>query len=158
MKQCPNCGAMLNDDAGFCTNCGMQFPGGQAGPGYGGPQQYYSRDPHDHTAEFHPADIAENKVICMAVYLLGYLGLILAFLSSNQSPYVAFHVRQALKIEVVNFLLLLIAILLAWTLIVPVLAGVCTFILFIVRIICFFQVCGNKAKEPPIVGSFGFLK
>lgn len=158
MKQCPYCGASLNDNAGFCTNCGNPFPGAQGSPGAQVPQQYYSRDPSDHTAQFHPDDIAQNKVICMAVYLMGYLGLILAFLSSKESPYVAFHVRQALKIEIVNVLLVMCSLLLFWTLLVPVVAGVCIFILSIVRIICFFQVCGNKAKEPPIVSGLGFLK
>lgn len=148
----------MNDDAGFCTNCGTPFQTRQSAPGYGVPQQYYARSPFDHTAEFHPADIAQNKVICMAVYLMGYLGLILAFLSSKESPYVAFHVRQALKIEVVNVLLVLMTALLFWTIIVPVLSGVCFLILAVVRVICFVQVCGNQAKEPPIIRGLGFLK
>ena len=31
-------------------------------------------------------------------------------------------------------------------------------ILFVLKIIAFFQVCGGKAKEPSIIRSLGFLR
>lgn len=114
--------------------------------------------PSDHTAEFDPEDISQNKVTSMAPYVLGILGLILAFLAAPQSPYAAFHCRQALKIEIVSTLLLIVSGVLVWTFIVPILGMICVAILFVVRIICFFQVCAGKAKEAPIVGSLPFLK
>lgn len=119
-------------------------------------QQYY--DPKDHTAEFDAKDISDNKVMAMLPYLMGTIGIIIALLASRESAYTYFHVRQALKITVTTLLVGIITAILCWTVIVPIAGGVCAVILFVVRIICFFQVCSGKAKEPAIVSSFGFLK
>lgn len=114
-------------------------------------------DPTDHTGEFDAKDISENKVICMCIYLLGTVGVILALLVGKESPYTAFHVRQALKIVVLNTLLGFASVVLCWTFIVPFAASICCTILFVVRIICFVQICKGKAIEPPIVNKFKFL-
>lgn len=169
MKICPKCNAQLDDNATFCTNCGVQFAQQQQ-------QQYQQQyqqqqyqqqqyqqyapqpDPYDHTAEFDPKDISENKVISMLVYLMGWVGIVIALLGSSTSRYAAFHVRQALKFVVVETLVSLCTALLAWTFIVPIAAGIFMIVLFVIKIICFFQICSGKAKEPAIIRSLGFLR
>lgn len=168
MKTCPNCRSQAEDNAAFCTTCGAHFapaaPQQTAQPQQTYQQQnvYYAPapvyDPYDHTAEFDAKDISDNKVVSMLVYLMGAIGIIIALLASANSPYAAFHVRQALKFVVIEMLGGLIAILLAITIIVPIAYAVFTLILFVVKIICFFQICSGKAKEPAIIRSFGFLK
>ncbi len=167
MKVCPNCKAQLDDAASFCTSCGTNVAGVQpeaapqhpvvppvtAQPNYG-----YAYDPYDHTAEYDPKDISENKVFAMLVYLLSAIGIIIALLASNASPYARFHVRQALKFTVVEALVGICALLLVWTIIVPAAAGIFLIVLFVIKIICFFQICGGKAKEPAIIRSLNFLK
>ena len=54
-------------------------------------------------------------------------------------------------------LLAIAAALLAWTFLVPIAAGIAMVVLMVIKIICFFQVCKGKAKEPAIVRSLGFL-
>ena len=148
MKNCPKCGNPCDDGAAFCNKCGNPFgaPNYQAQPMY---------DPADHTAEFDPADISENKVIAMAPYIMGWLGIIIALLAINNSKYVSFNLKQALKIEVCVMISVIIAI-------VPILgwfaAPICLAILFVLRIMGFVYVCTGKAKEIPIIRSFGFLK
>ncbi len=172
MKHCPKCGAPVNDTAKFCPICGgacasseqnentqefaQQTSQQQSYQTYQAPQPVY--DPYDHTAEFTTKDISENKVIAMLCYLMGTFGVILALLGSHSSPYAAFHVRQALKFTVISCLSVIVTALLFWTVIVPILVGVLNIILFVVRIICFFSICSGKAKEPPIIRSFGFLR
>ena len=172
MKHCPKCGAPVNDTAKFCPVCGgactsteqnentqefaQQTSQQQSYQTYQAPQPVY--DPYDHTAEFTTKDISENKVIAMLCYLMGTFGVILTLLGSHNSPYAAFHVRQALKFTVISCLSLIVTGLLFWTLIVPIVVGVLNIILFVVRIICFFSICSGKAKEPPIIRSFGFLR
>lgn len=112
----------------------------------------------DHTRDFDPKDISENKVTAMAAYLLGPLGVIIALLAAQDSPYAKFHMRQSLKFVVVEALIAIIAVLLCWTLIIPAAAGVILIILNVIKIITIVQVGGGKAVEPAIIRSLGFLK
>lgn len=113
---------------------------------------------YDHTAEFDEQDISDNKVICMLAYLMGTVGVIVALLVSSSSPYVAFHVRQALKFTVISILTGIVTLILCWTIIVPIAALIFLLVLFVIKIICFFQICSGKAIEPYIIRNLGFLK
>ncbi len=163
MKTCTNCHAQLPDDAAFCTQCGCQF--GDAQPTQGNvqnPQQQYAPapayDPYDHTSEFDAKDISDNKVFALACYLLDFVGVIIALLASKSSNYTMFHIRQSLKISVVEILVLICTAALCWTIIVPIAAAAAFIFLLVVRVICFFQICGGKAKEPVLIRKLGFLK
>ena len=131
-------------------------------PGQGAPYQQYAQapvfDPYDHTAEYSPKDISDNKVIAILVYLMGTIGIIIALLASKESPYVAFHLRQGLKFLVVEVLVGIVSGVLFFTLIVPIAGGIFLIVLWVIKIICFFQICSGKAKEPAIIRSLGFLK
>lgn len=162
MKTCPNCHAQLDDNAIFCTACGTQFGAAQQGavpPQQNAvpPQAAYvpAYNPYDHTAEFDPKDISDNKVFAMLCYLMGFVGIIVALLATNSSKYAMFHVRQALKIEVASILSVFVLIIpfLGWFAF-PILQA----ILLVIKVISFFQICSGKAKEPAIVRSFGFLR
>lgn len=165
MKNCPKCGAQLEDNAEFCTRCGEKqngFAGAQTNQNY---QQNYAPgayakpfDPYDHTAEFDAKDISDNRVISMLSYLLGTFGLIIALLAAKDSPYASFHIRQSLKFTVVNVLMAIVTILLFWTVIVPIVAGIAFAVLAVIKIICFFQICMGKAVEPYIIRNLGFLR
>ncbi len=146
MKFCTKCGTQCEDTANNCPNCGT---------GFSAPVAVAQVDSKDHTAEFDPKDISENKVVAMLIYLAGPIGLIIALLMANTSKYVQFHIRTALKFTVVETLLIFVNI-------VPILGQiaylVCTVICIVLRIIAFFQICGGKAKDPAIISSLGFLK
>ena len=150
MKVCTHCQLSYDDAAHNCAQCGAPLISIQQTPA--------AVDPCDHTAEFDPADISANKVLAMAPYLMGWFGILITLLAAGTSPYAGFHVRQALKFTVISCLSLIVTGLLFWTLIVPIVVGVLNIILFVVRIICFFSICSGKAKEPPIIRSFGFLR
>ena len=151
MKFCPNCHLTYNDDANVCGNCGSPLT-----PIAAQPMMQQAIDPADHTAEFDAKDISDNKVFAMLPYLMSVIGVVVALLAAQSSPYTMFHVRQALKIAVVEFLVLILGS------IIPILGwiamGICMIILLVVEIICFVRVCKDQAKEAPIVGGFGFLK
>ena len=151
MKNCPRCNMTFEDNTAFCSNCGFSFTGQ---PTMAAPVV----DPYDHTAEFDPRDISENKVLAMLPYLMGWIGIIIALLAINNSDYVAFHVKQALKFTVVNTLLAFCAVFLFWTIIVPIAAGILALVLSVIQLICFFQVCAGKAKEPAIIKNISFLR
>ena len=171
MKICPNCHTPVDDSAAFCTKCGSavsappqqstqpQVPSPVAFPEDVPPQAYAAPvNPYDHTAEYDPKDISDNKVIAMLVYLLGIVGVFIALLACGSSAYVSFHVRQSLKFTVVEILSLFVMIILAITIIVPIAGVIFYVVLFVCKIICFFQICQGKAVEPVIIRSFGFLK
>lgn len=181
MKICPKCGTPLEDSVKFCTTCGVNFepapaaaepakenvqnnysnqqtPYGQ-NPFFGQQPQYNApADPFDHTNEFDPRDISDNKVIAMLIYLMGIAGVLIALLSQNHSAYVAFHLRQALKFMVCNSLLAIVAAVLSWTFIVPIVCAIAIIVLLVVKIICFVDICKGQAKEPFIIRNLDFLK
>ena len=178
MKICPKCNSQLADDAVFCTTCGAQLgdfaqepqpnfqdqPQNQQFNQQQNQNPYYAQpvapmyDPFDHTAEFDAKDISDNKVFAMAAYLLGLLGVIIALLASHDSKFARFHVNQALKFTIINILVMICAVVLCWTIIVPIAAGIMYLVILVIEIICFFQVCSGKAKEAPILRSLKFLK
>ncbi|MBQ7718534.1 MAG: zinc-ribbon domain-containing protein [Clostridia bacterium] len=160
MKNCPNCNTQLDDNAVFCAACGAQLGAPQQPTqGFVNPQPYApAYDPYDHTAEFDTKDISENKVFAMLVYLLGTIGVIIALLASNTSPYARFHVRQGLKFTVVEILTVIVSLVLCWTIIVPIAGAIFLGVLEVIKIICFFQICSGKAKEPAIIKGLKFLK
>jgi len=145
---CSRCGSEIQEGKSFCGNCGASVNGNI--PPY--------VDPYDHTEEFEKSDVSENKVYCMLPYLMGILGSVATVFLAKDSAYAKFHIKESVKLAVVETLLGLISALLCWTIIIPILGGICVIILFVLRIICFFQVCGGKAKEVAIIRSLGFLK
>ncbi len=147
MKFCPNCRISYDDNANVCAKCGE--------PLMVIPQAEFESNPADHTAQFDPADVADNKVFAMIAYITSVMGVIIALLAGFRSPYAAFHARQALKIDIaaaVSALLCLVPIL-GWLAF-----AVWMIITLVVKIICFIYVCQGKAMEPPIISKIGFLK
>lgn len=131
-------------------------PNGQWNQNY--QANYTYQNPYDHTAEFDAKDVSENKVYCMLAYLASVIGIIIALLAGKDSKYVSFHIRQAIKLSVVQILLAICAVIFMWTFIIPIAACVCMVIVFVLQIIAFFQICAGKAVEPAIIRSLGFLK
>ena len=119
------------------------------------PQVVQAVDSREHTAEFDPKDISDNKVIAMCPYLFSVIGIIIALIASKESPFVSFHVRQAMKILICEIIVCVLVIIpfLGWFVI-----GVWYLISFVLFIIGFINVCCGKAKEIPIISSFKFLK
>lgn len=162
MKVCPKCQSQLNDNADFCTSCGSlveKNTNQKQNAANEQPQTVYAfYDRFDHTSEFDKSDISSNKVFAMIVYLTGWIGIVVALLASEKSAYVGFHVRQVLKFTVIEILLGIITALLFWTIVVPIICGIFFVVLVVVKVVCFFQVCSGKAKEPYIIRNFSFLK
>lgn len=169
MKTCPNCRCQINDDAVFCPVCGTSVDGipnfsvqyqqpqqSEQPPVYVPPEPAF--DPYDHTEDFTQADIAEHKLPCMLVYLLDFIGIIIALLMNRSSQYMNFHIRQSMKFTVVEILILLVILLLCWTVIVPIAGVVALIVLLVIKFVCFTQVCDGKAKEPVLIRSIKFLK
>ncbi|MEE1012918.1 MAG: zinc-ribbon domain-containing protein [Clostridia bacterium] len=159
MKICQHCQAQLDDGALFCKVCGAKIST-ESGASR---QQTYVHDapmydPYDRTAEFDRKDISDNKVYAMLLYLMGVVGILIALLASGSSPYVKFHLRQALKFKVVSILTGIVALVFCWTVIVPIVWAIFEGVLFVIKLICFFQICVGEAKEPAIIRSLGFLK
>ncbi len=149
MKFCPNCRKIYSDNDNNCAECGCALQDVPAQAASAAAPSY------DHTAEFDPRDISDNKVLAMLPYLTGFIGIIIALLAGNTSPYTRFHMIQALKIQVCTALSSLLAIIpiLGW-----IAVGVCAVISIVLNLIGFFTVCAGKAEEPAIVRNFKFLK
>ena len=115
-------------------------------------------DSNDHTAEYDPTDIANNKLYAIAVYLLGPIGIIIALLANKDSAFLQFHIKQSLRLTIAISIVAVLTFALSWTLLVPLAGSIFLCILGVIEIICFVNVCKGKAKDAPIVSSWNFLK
>ncbi len=118
-------------------------------------QQPYPRfDPSDHTAEFDPRDIADNKLFAVLPYFTFGLGIIIALLC-RESAYTKFHAKNAIRLEICSLLAIIPAV-------IPVLGWIVTAVLFLVlivlRIIGIISCFQGKATDLPIIGNIGFLR
>ena len=148
MAFCSNCGAEITEGATHCPGCGAELTANAAAPVV---KEY------DHTAEFDPEDIANNKIYAMCGYLLSLVGLVIIYLGAKDSPYAMFHAKQAVKLLVASTLVSILTVLLCWTCIVPV-AGIILLLIFtVLEIIAVVQVMMGLAKEPWLVRSLKFL-
>ncbi len=193
MKKCPKCGQMMDDNARFCSVCGLEMAdvkpenestedradeGAAAGKeqfhkatnnNQGGFSQEQSRqvpplnqyrppyqtyDPKDHTSEFDPADIADNKLFAALPYFLGLAGVIAALLVQG-SPYTRFHIKNEIRF-------LIASILACIPLLVPVLGwivcGLALTVIGVLKIVAMVEVLQGKAKEIPIISNISFLR
>lgn len=136
---------------------GQQVPP-QGEPYYTAPPvQQPAVDSFDHTSEFDAKDIADNKLYAMLVYLLSVVGVVIALLVKKDSPFLEFHIKQGLKLVIVETIVSLATGLLCWTCIAPVVGSVILIALTVVQIVCIIDVCNGKAKDAPIIRSIKFL-
>ena len=146
MAFCSNCGKEIPDGATACPSCGAQIAAKTKNP-----------EDWDHTSEFDAKDISDNKVYALSAYTFSLVGVFLCHLLANKSDYALFHAREALKLDLVSIVVYFLACVLFWTCIAPVAGAILIIILFVVRIICFVQVCKGQAKEPWLIRSIGAL-
>lgn len=113
---------------------------------------------YDHTSEFDSKDVSENKLFAALMYITSIVGIVIALLADKESPYLKFHIRQVLKLNITITILGFLTAVLAWTVIVPIAGAIALAVLFIINIICFVNVLKNKSIEPAIVRDLKFLK
>lgn len=176
MKICPNCGASMADNAKFCIQCGMasanmqhqQYDSDQQYRyndqeqyRYNDPNRKYNTyDPYDHTAEFSPEDIKENRLYALLIYVASLIGVVIALMidKKQDSAYLRFHIRQGIKLFIMEGIVLVIMLILSWATVFVVIGVICLVFCFILNVIAFVQVCRKKAKEIPVIRLIGFLK
>lgn len=131
---------------------------GDGNPSYNNMDAAFAVDPTDHTAEFDAEDISANKPFAMLVYIGSIVGLIVSILMKKDSRYLDFHIRQSVKIYIIELLCVLLCMFLSWLIIPMIIAIIAIIVLLVVRVICFVQVAKGQSKEPEIIKSIGFLK
>jgi len=122
-------------------------------------------DMKDHTSEFDPQDIENNKVMALLAYLF-WLVLIPLF-AAKDSKFARFHCNQGIILAIaelaLNFVVFpilsgilggvpVVGLLIS---IVSGLVGLCFFVLSVIGIINAVQ---GQAKELPVIGGFKILK
>ncbi len=116
-------------------------------------QVYQPYDPSDHSKEFDPKDVEDNKMFAVAAYLLGMVGIVIALLANT--PYTRFHAKNSLKLEIAGILSMVL-------LIIPFLGIVafviCVVIIAVLKIIAIVWAFIGKSKDLPIINSISFMK
>lgn len=118
-------------------------------------QPYVAFDPKDHTSEFDPKDIADNKLFAVLPYLFSCIAGIIVGIYVKDSEFVKFHIKNSIRLDIAMLLLLCICIIpfIGW-----VVAIIGVLVLCVIDIIAIVWAFQGKAKELPIISSIGFLK
>ena len=118
-------------------------------------QPFAAYDPKDHTSEFDPKDIADNKLFAILPYFFSCIAGIIVGIYVKDSEYVKFHIKNSIRLDLSALILLLIAIIpfVGW-----IVAIVGAIVLVVIDIICIVWAFQGKAKEIPLISSIGFLK
>ncbi|MBR2847919.1 MAG: zinc-ribbon domain-containing protein [Clostridia bacterium] len=156
MPVCPKCGVEVAEDAKFCNICGAPLTEEQSKT-----EEKKStvdsvkelNNTKDTTAEFDPADIEKNKILCLFSYL-GILFLI-PLLACQDSKFARYHVNQGIILFLADLIIGAVAIIpiLGW-----IAAGVGGIVIFVLMIIGIVNAVQGRAKELPIIGKFRLLK
>ncbi len=150
----------VNQAATEAVNTMTQGPAQNAQPQYNQPQGFQGQpyvakvDPADHTSEFDPRDIADNKLFAVLPYFTFVFGVIAALLVKD-SQFTKFHAKNAIRLEIAAILACIPCIIpvLGW-----IVTGVLMVILVVIQIMAIVQCFQGKAKDLPIIGNIGFLK
>ena len=181
MAFCKNCGKLIEEQTKFCPVCGTpnQGPEQSAQPSQQPPVSQPPQasagndfsaklgalnDTADTTAEYDPADIAQNKAMAILAYL-GPLVLIPIF-AAKGSKFARYHSNQGLCLLIAAILYgitysilgsILIAI--SWRLVF--LTSILSLLSLVFLIPCIMGIvnaANGKAKELPLIGKFRILK
>ena len=117
--------------------------------------QYIAYDPSDHTQDFDPKDIEDNRLFAVLPYLFSLFTGILAGVYVKDSEYVKFHIKNVIKLNVAILISILFCVIpfIGW-----IIGCICLCVLAVVKIIGIVWVFQGKAKDLPIISSIGFLK
>lgn len=125
-------------------------------PQYQAPVMKYNA--YDHTSEFEAKEVSEYKLYAAMMYVSSAVGIIMALLANKDSPYLKFHIRQVLKLDIAMMILTVLTAVLAWTVIVAIAGSIALVVLGVIKVICFVNVLKNKSVEPSIVRDLKFLQ
>ncbi|MBQ6469960.1 MAG: hypothetical protein IJJ50_07930 [Lachnospiraceae bacterium] len=164
MRQCQNCGAMIDDDrARVCPTCGRPMA-----PVKGDFSQRVNQtigeiqNTPDYSNYYHPADVERNK----GISVLSYLGLLLLipYLARKDSPYARFHVNQGLVLflteAVYNLVIRVIRGIFGHTILSPIVSilGILDIVFVVLMIIGIVNAASGRAKELPVIGKIRILQ
>ncbi len=111
----------------------------------------------DKTDYFTADDIENYRVVCALTYLAGIFGIIVALLTDRESQYLAFHIKESLKITVCAAFLSMGALLFSWTVIVPFVCMAGLFVLAAVSIISAVWALQGKSVHAVIIRNLTIL-
>ncbi len=149
----------VNNGQNYGTNNGQQYGQSNQQNYQNNTQQAYSsvNNVGDHTAEFDPNDIANNKGMGVLAYF-GILILIPIF-AAPQSRFARFHSNQGLILIIASIINVPLSVILAF---IPFIGGLlslaCTITLLVFMIMGIVYAAQGKAKDLPLIGSFKILK
>lgn len=160
MAYCRNCGAEIDENVKFCPACGKP-----TGVETKSAEDKFKEitNTKDHTNEYTPEDIEQNKIISLFSYL-GILILVPVF-GAKDSPYARYHINQGLALLILevafNFVFGILDFALAnitfFGPLIAVLSSVGNIAILALLILGIYNAVTGKAKDLPLIGTWTIL-
>lgn len=180
MAYCVKCGARVDDDCKFCTECGAQMPntGTQDnfrtaatqeytyGSTYDGDDTYASNHAYSQSGDyFDEQEVKKNKGMGVLSYL-GILVFIPLIAGDKRSEYVRFHSNQGLVLFIVNVIIDFLDGDWVYRLhslfnlgsVFEKVFDIIGLVLFIMMIVGIVAACKGERRELPVIGKIRILK
>ncbi len=111
----------------------------------------------DKTELFSEDEVKKHRLTAVLIYLLGIFGVMLALLTDKESLYLNFHIKEELKITTVTAFLTLMAIVLFWTFIIPVICTVGIIVCSVINLIAAYRTLKGKSENAVIIRNLSIL-
>lgn len=170
MAYCVKCGARVDDDCRFCTECGAEMPDTGAENNFR--QNHAKECTYDSSYTYDQVDyyfneqeVKKNKAMGVLSYL-GILVFIPIIAGDKRSQYVRFHANQGLVLFITNVIVDLLDgrwvyglhSLLNVGAVFETVFDVLGFVLFILMIVGIVSACKGERRELPGIGKIKILK
>lgn len=160
MAFCTRCGSNLQEGSMVCPNCGAPVNQAQ--------NQSFDfnqvTDMPDHTNEFDPADIQQNKILAV----LGYIGILflVPLLAAPNSRFAKFHANQGLVLFllemvwniVTQIIVAVLGVFIKNTFFISAIFGLLSIALLVLACLGIYNAATGKAKELPVIGKIKIIK
>lgn len=182
MAFCVKCGSEVKDDDQYCAKCGFKVVDAKPNADQSDSSEKQTppkrKEPsffqgilntNDHTQEFDPKDIADNRAMAVLSYIWALV--FIPWFAASNSPYARFHAKQGMNLFIfetvyaalVGVISISLRLTIGWFLqivynVIIAILNIFTLVFIALCIIGIINCIAGKARELPLIQDFKLIK